>query len=386
VRNLEGQKQQSASVGRTCTTRAILLKSGCATVSSAGKAGSALEAQEQVMRAIGRLLSGSFRRIFGVIRFLVLTLGVLWASLAIYYSNLPWSLVRLGLAAIFAALSVWGLWFSRKRSMPFVAIALFLGVVGWWISIAPSHDRNWRPEVAVMPRAVVDGDRVRLTGVRNSDYRSQNDFTVQYEEREILLSHLVGLDFYISYFTAGPVAHTFVSFIFDNAPPLSISIETRPEVGESFAPVASLFKQFELIYVVGDERDLVRVRTNFREEAVYLYRLNTSAEDARRLLLVYLARINELAEHPEFYNLLTNSCTINIVRYANAAGRAGPFDIRHLLNGLIDSYLYHSGRIDTTLPFDELRRRSLINGAAKAADAASDFSERIRASLPTIHH
>jgi hypothetical protein len=270
--------------------------------------------------------------------------------------------------------------------MPFVAIALFLGVVGWWISIAPSHDRNWRPEVAVMPRAVIDGDRVRLIGVRNSDYRSQNDFTVQYEEREILLSHLAGLDFYISYFTAGPAAHTFVSFIFDNAPPLSISIETRPEVGESFAPVASLFKQFELIYVVGDERDLVRVRTNFREEAVYLYRLNTSAEDARRLLLVYLARINELAEHPEFYNLLTNSCTINIVRYANAAGRAGPFDIRHLLNGLIDSYLYHSGRIDTTLPFDELRRRSLINGAAKAADAASDFSERIRASLPTIHH
>jgi len=242
-----------------------------------------------------------------------------------------------------------------------------------------------RPEVAVMPRAAIDGDRVHLTGVRNFDYRSRNDFTVNYEEREILLSHLAGLDFYVSYFTEGPVGHTFVSFIFDNAPPLSISIETRPEVGEGFAPVASLFKQFELIYVVGDERDLVRVRTNYRGEPVYLYRLNTSAEDARRLLLVYLARINELAEHPEFYNLLTNSCTINIVRYANAAGRAGPFDIRHLLNGLIDSYLYHSGRIDTTLPFDELRRRSLINGAAKAADAASDFSDRIRASLPTIH-
>jgi hypothetical protein len=179
-----------------------------------------------------------------------------------------------------------------------------------------------RPEVAVMPRAAIDGDRVHLTGVRNFDYRSRNDFTVNYEEREILLSHLAGLDFYVSYFTKGPVGHTFVSFIFDNAPPLSISIETRPEVGEGFAPVASLFKQFELIYVVGDERDLVRVRTNYRGEPVYLYRLNPSAEDARRLLLVYLARINELAEYPEFYNLLTNSCTINIVRYANAAGRA----------------------------------------------------------------
>jgi hypothetical protein len=292
--------------------------------------------------------------------------------------------MRLGLAGAFAAFAIWALWLSRQRRMSVVLIVLFLGVAAWWSSISPSHDREWRPEVAVMPRAVIDGDRVRLTGVRNFDYRTRNDFTVRYEERELRLSHLAALDFYVSYFSEGPVAHTFVSFIFDNAPPLSISIETRPEVGEGFAPVASLFKQFELIYVVGDERDLVGVRTNHRREAVYLYRLNTSAADARRLLLVYLTRINELADRPEFYHLLTNSCTINIIRYANAAGRAGRFDVRHLLNGLIDSYLYHSGRVDTTLPFDELRQRSLINGAAQAADGAPDFSQRIRASLPTI--
>ena len=136
--------------------------------------------------------------------------------------------------------------------------------------------------------------------------------------------------------------------------------------------------------MVGNERDLVRVRTNYRREAVYLYHLNTSPDDARRLFLVYLARINELAERPEFYHLLTNSCTINIVRYANAAGRVKKFDFRHILNGLIDSYLYNSGRVDTSLPFEELRRRSLINEAAQAADGAPDFSERIRASLPTI--
>jgi len=132
------------------------------------------------------------------------------------------------------------------------------------------------------------------------------------------------------------------------------------------------------------ERDIVRVRTNYRKENVYLYRLNASDIDARRLLLVYLDRINELADRPEFYHLLSNSCTINIVRYANAAGREGRFDIRHLLNGLVDGYLYHSGWVDTTLPFDELRRRSLINAAAQAADGAPDFSQRIRASLPTV--
>ena len=89
---------------------------------------------------------------------------------------------------------------------------LFLGVVAWWIAIPPSHDREWRPEVAVMPRAFIDGDRVRLTGVRNFDYRSRNDFTVRYEEREVQLSHLIGLDFYVSYFMEGPVGHTFLSF------------------------------------------------------------------------------------------------------------------------------------------------------------------------------
>lgn len=318
-----------------------------------------------------------------VLGFLCRALILVWATLAIYYSNIPWVEFRIALAIAFAAFTIWAMWFSHRRRMSVAAILLFLGIVAWWMTIPPSHDRNWRPEVAVMPRAVIDGDHVHLTGVRDFDYRSRRDFTVRYQERDVLLSHLIGLDFYVSYFTEGPVGHTFVSFIFDNAPPLSISIETRPEVGEGFAPIASLFKQFELIYVVGSERDLVGVRTNHRHEPVYLYRLNTSADDARRLFLIYLDRINELADKPEFYNLLTNSCTINIIRYANAAGRGGRFNIRHLLNGLIDSYLYQSGRVDTALPFEELRRRSLINEAAQAADGKPDFSERIRANLPT---
>jgi len=329
-----------------------------------------------VSRCIGGLLRGFW--------FFCQILLVAWAILAIYYSNLPWAELRLALAIAFAAFAIWALWFSRQRRMSALFYVVFLGVATWWIFIFPSHNRPWRPEVAVMPRAFIDGDRVRITGVRDFDYRSRDDFTVRYEERTVQVSHLTGLDFFVSYWAEGFVGHTFLSFIFDNAPPLSISIETRPEVGEGFDPLASLFKQFELIYVVGDERDLVRVRTNYRRETVYLYRLNSAPENVRQLFMVYLARINELADKPEFYHLLSNSCTINIIRYANAAGRAGRFDIRHLLNGLIDSYLYHSGRVDTTLPFEELRRRSQINEAAQAADDAPDFSDRIRASLPSI--
>jgi hypothetical protein len=231
---------------------------------------------------------------------------ILWATLAIYYSNLPWPGLRLALAIAFAAFAIWAIWVSPRRRASVAFVVLYLGVVAWWISISPSHHREWRPEVAVMPRAFIDGDRVHLTGVRDFEYRSRDDFTARYEERDVSLSHLTGLDFYVSYWSEGLVGHTFLSFIFDNAEPLSISIETRPEVGEGFAPIASLFKQFELIYVVGDERDLVGVRANHRGEPVYLYRLNASADDVRRLLLIYLARINELADRPEFYNLLSN--------------------------------------------------------------------------------
>jgi hypothetical protein len=331
-------------------------------------------------------MSTALRWLIAGIKVLVDILVIAWTTLAIYFSNLPWPALRPGLAVAFAAFAIWAFWLSRRRRMRPVAIAVVLGVVGWWLTIAPSGNRHWRPEVAVMPRALIDGDHVRITGVRNFDYRSRNDFTPHYEEREVDLSHLTGLDFFVSYFLEGPVAHTFVSFLFDNAAPLSISIETRPEVGRGFEPIASMFKQFELIYVVGEERDLVGVRAIHRREPVYLYHINTSPESARRLFAVYLRRINELAERPEFYNLLTNSCTINIIRYANAAGRKGGFDFRHLLNGLIGSYLYASGRLDTAPPFDELRRRSLINKDAEAADSAPEpkFSQRIRASLPKM--
>src|ERR1700741_4716302 len=161
-------------------------------------------------RRVFGLLSRAFGWLITGLWFLLQALLIAWATLAIYYSNLPWAELRLGLAAAFAVFAIWALWLSRQRRMVLIAAALFLGVVAWWISIPPSHDRNWRQEVAVMPRAIVEGDRVRLTGVRNFDYRSRNDFTVRYEEREVQLSHLVSLDFYMSYWSEGPVGHTFV--------------------------------------------------------------------------------------------------------------------------------------------------------------------------------
>jgi len=272
------------------------------------------------------------------------------------------------------------LWLRPSTRSRWGFAAIFAAMVAWYWLIPPSQDRPWRKEVAVLPTAQIDGDRVRLSGVRNFTYRTRDDFDVHYEEREVLLSHLTSVDFYISFWMPGPIGHTFLSFNFDNAPPVSISIETRPEVGEGYSPIASLFKQYELIYVVGEERDLVGVRTNFRDEEVYRYRIRTSPENARQLFLVYLERINELATRPEFYHLLSNSCTVNIVRYANASGREGGFDFRHLLNGWIDRYFYDSGMIDRSLPFAELRQQAHINDLARPAIDKPDFSERIRGS------
>ena len=307
---------------------------------------------------------------------------VLWAALALYFSNLPWRGARVALLIAMALLGVYALWFASDRRWRWALAAAVVAVMIWFSLIPPSHDRTWRGDVAVMPRALVNGDIVRFTGFRDFTYRTRDDFDAHYLEREVDISHLQSVDLLISYWSPGPVGHTFVSFNFDNAPPVCISIETRPEQGEGFAPIASMFKQFELIYVVGSERDLIRSRTNQRDEDVFMYPVRVAPETARNLFRVYLDRINELDDHAEWYHLLSNSCTINIVRYANAIGRTGGWRLQHIANGWFDRYLYGAGLVDTSLPFAELRARSRITDDALNAPDDDTFSTRIRAALP----
>lgn len=317
------------------------------------------------------------RWLLGTAWLLARVLVVGWATLAVYY-QMGRSWLAITLALLILALGIWGLWLARSARPPLIFAAALAVVLVWWSTIAPSHDRTWRPEVAEMPRALIDGDRVRFSGFRNFDYRSTDDFTVRYEEREVSLSDLVAVDFFVSYWMPGPFAHTFVSFVFASSPPVNVSIETRNEVGEGFDPVASLFKEFDLIYVVGDERDIVGVRTNHRGEDVYMYRIETTPEGARRLFMVYLDRINSLADHAEFYHLISNSCTINIVRYARSLTPFQRFDPRFYLNGLVDRFLYSVGAVDTDVPFHDLRAHARVTDVAKAAREPADFYQRIR--------
>lgn len=260
--------------------------------------------------------------------------------------------------------------------------ALFAVLLGWWLSLAPSNDRSWQPDVARPPTAVIEGDRVTIHDLRNFDYRSVDDYTPRWETRTYDLSRIVGMDIFVFYWGSAWIAHTIMSWEFEDGPPLAISIETRKEVGEEYSAVRGFFRQFELYYVAADERDVIRLRTNFRGEDGYLYRLAWRPEDARRLLLAYLEEMNRLARSPRWYNAFSHNCTTAIRFHIQQIGLAQAWDWRILVNGKGPELLYDRGMVNTTLPFAELESQSHINERARAAGSAPDFSRRIREGLP----
>ncbi|MBO9715661.1 MAG: DUF4105 domain-containing protein [Pseudoxanthomonas sp.] len=312
-----------------------------------------------------------------------LGLLLLWTAGAIAWLPLPVALPARGvLALVFAALALAALWRARSRWPVAAAVAVSATMLLAWSSVRPSNDRPWRPDVAVMPRVAIDGDRVRISGYRDFVYRSRDDFTERWEERELRLSDIRGVDFFVSRWQPGPIVHTFVSFDVAGAEPVAVSIEVRNQVGQRFDPLRGLYRHFQLAYVAGDERDIVGLRTHHRGEEVLLYHTTASPQAAQRLFRVYADRMTTVAEHPEFYNLFSNNCTVNIVRYANAAGRVGRWDIRHLVNAWSDRYLYAAGMLDTSIPFARLRELSRIDASAIVDDRDPEFSRLIRRGRP----
>lgn len=255
----------------------------------------------------------------------------------------------------------------------------FAAVLAWWLTLKPSNDRHWQPDVAETGWAEIKGDEVTLHNVRNCEYRTETDYTPRWETRTVRLSQITGLDLAINYWGSPYMAHPIASFQFADAPPICFSIETRKEVGESYSAIGGLYRQFELIYVVADERDVIRVRTNYRKgEDVYLYRLAGTPAAARERFLEYVAALNEMHQRPRWYNAATTNCTTSI-RTQRSAARRGAWDWRILVNGKGDELLYERGALATGgLPFPELRKQAVINPAAQAANDAADFSRRIR--------
>jgi hypothetical protein len=317
---------------------------------------------------------------------LVLSSGA-WATLALWYFDDAPGWLRAALAALFAVATLAalaGLCVQRWRRRALAAFALaFALVLLSWLSLRPTNERNWSPEVAVLPYATIEDDVVTVRNIRNFDYRTEHDFTARYYDRSFDLRRLESADLIAVYWMGPQIAHIFLSFGFADGAHLAFSIEARKPAGEGFSTVKGFFRQYELYYVVADERDLIRLRTNYRKdppEEVHVYRLRGEPGDARRMFLSYLERINSLRQHPEFYNSLTTNCTTNIWMQSRVNPDHLPFSWKILISGHVPEYLYDSARLDTSLPFAQLQRRSIVNARAQAADRAEDFSRRIRAS------
>jgi hypothetical protein len=258
----------------------------------------------------------------------------------------------------------------------------FVALLGWFFSLEPSNNRDWQTDVAVLPYATIEGDIVTMHNIRNFDYRSELDYTPAYYDKSFDVSKLQGVDVIAVYWMGPAIAHVFLSFEFAGGDHLAVSIETRKEKGEEYSTLKGFFRQYELFYVVADERDVIRLRTNYRKdppEDVYVYRTQGPIENGRRLFLDYVKKLNALKEKAEFYNTLTTNCTTNI--WAHTLVNAGHLRLswKILASGYVPEYLYESGRLDTSVPFEELKRRAHVNARAHAAGRADNFSELIRA-------
>jgi hypothetical protein len=254
--------------------------------------------------------------------------------------------------------------------------------IGWWRSRKPSNDRDWRPDVARLATARVEGDRVTVRNVRNFRYRSVEDFDERWEERTYDLARLDGLDVFFVDWGPKLYNHTILSWSFDDGQRLAISVEVRKRKDQDYSAWKAFFRQYELIYVAADERDVIKLRTNYRREQVYLYRVRTSQASARGLLLAYLEAMNEIASRPQWYNALAANCTTVIRQRVIHAGGRLPLSWRLFANGYLAEFLHREGLLDNTRPFAELKAMSHINERALRIGDGEDFSARIRDGLP----
>ncbi len=311
----------------------------------------------------------------------ILALLTLWAITALYVDVRIASLrIPITLAYVITVVAI----LLKVKPRVLAAVCCFAGfgiVLGWWLSLKPSNDRNWQPDVDRTAWAEIDGDRVTIHNLRNCDYSSESEYTNCWHDRTVSVSQIQGVDFVFTTWGVPWIGHPILSFAFQDGQHIAFSIEARYQVGESYSAIRGFFRQYELIFVAADERDVVRLRTNYRkDEEVYLYRTNMPPETARSMFLTYNAYVNKLRNQPEWYNALTKNCTTTLDRQLSAqVADPQPWSYELVVNGTLDQLLYNRGRFVTNgLSFPELKERAHINTVAKAANQSLDFSSLIR--------
>jgi len=305
----------------------------------------------------------------------------LWCSVAIYFMGLPGEKLPVIATSLFAFnLPLLVIFMPNRKYGFFVAFGLCIMVLLYWTRIKPSHDRNWMPSVARLPTASIEDNRVHIVNIRNFDYRTENDFTIRYYDKTYDLNTLKSVDYILSYWDGNKaIAHTLLSFGFAKGDHLVVSVETRLEKNEVQSGLGGLFKQYELIYVLADENDILRLRTNFRKEAVYLYPTTLDKTTIQKLFIIVINSVNKIKEQPEFYNTITENCLTSLTsKFRKEINPDAGFDYRRLVNGFSDEMLFDNGKIASTLDFKATKRRCYINQYVSGIAAVTDYSRKIR--------
>ena len=318
---------------------------------------------------------------------LSLILSAAWANLAITYQLPGAAGLRIGACLaldVIALAALVGL-ASRRRWRAAVVYAVAYAIfLGWSASINASNDKNWAADVAHGITGTIDGDRLSASNVRNFSWRSEANYTERWEQRTYDLSKLRSLDLFLGYWMGPSIAHTIMSFGFDDQRYLDFSIELRREQNGQYSAIAGFFKTHELVYIGADERDLMTLR-KVRNEQIELYRLRTPPERVRALLVEYINQANDLAARPRFYNTLTTNCTTTIFNMMRAVTSSIPFDWRIILTGHLPSYLYEHRAVDTRIPLEELRQRADVTSRVDASLNEVEFSSGLRMGVPAPH-
>jgi len=323
---------------------------------------------------------------------LCLTSTTAWAALAVYYGDSRSDTVLLVLSIVVALIgltAVIALLFipSMRNRLLSIHVVVFLVVLIWWFNIQPSNDRHWQTDVSKLAYASTESDLVTVHNIRNFSYHSEFDYYPDYYDKTFDLKKLEGVDLFAVYWMGPAIAHVILSFDFGENDHLAISIEARKEEGESYSTIKGFFRQFELMYIVADERDLIGLRTNYRQdppEQVYRYRIKAPKENIKRIFLEYINSINTLYEKPAFYNTLLANCTILIWLQGKRDPGDLPFSWQILVSGYLPEYLYESGRLDQQLSFAELRDHAYVNPLIKEREISSLFSSIIRSQSPQM--
>ena len=319
-------------------------------------------------------------RILGLtILWIVLVILNIWAVAALYVDcRIAWlriPLVVISLAVlIFLMIKV-----PRRRALSSV-LCVFV-VMAWWLSLKPSDVGDWQPDVARRAWADIAGDQITVHNVRNCDYRTETEYSNCWSDRSYNLSDLRAVDLFFTNWGPPLIGHPIVSFDFGNNQHLAFSIEARYKVGQTYSAILGFFRQYELIFIAADERDVIRLRTDYRkDEEVYMYRLSVTPDITRRFFLTYLTYLNYLHDHPEWYNAVTKNCTTTLdSKLTEDLPNPKGWNYQFLLNGTLDELLYDRGRLVTGgLPFPELKRREHINAFAQTVNQSPDWSALIR--------